>query len=241
MGGDPTPKRSAAYVRALASGGASVIELGVPFSDPIADGPTIQAAGLRSRAGGTTLQSLLRSAKQIHRQIDPPLVLMLYVNLIEQRGVQPFFDAVAAVGIAGVIVPDLPLEESGPFSEAAQAAGIDLPLLAAPSSGPRRLAAIARSSSGFVYLVSRYGTTGARKGLSPQTRELIGQAREHAASARLPLAPGFGIATPADVRAVWAAGAQAAVVGSALVRTVASGAPPTALRTQVERLMGRRR
>jgi len=228
MAGDPTPARSLDYLLALAEGGADLIELGIPFSDPVADGPTIQAAGQRALSSGTTPERVFELTEEFRRRTEIPLVLMGYYNPIFRMGEEEFLAAAAAAGADGLIVPDLPLEEAGPLLKAAREQGMAVIMLATPESGDGRIGKIARETSGFLYLVARYGTTGAREELAAETAPLIRRVRSLCPEG-LPLAVGFGLARPEHIRAVIGAGADGAVVGSRLVAEVAEGRPPEAL------------
>ena len=233
MGGDPDPGASRGYIAALAEGGADVIEIGIPFSDPVADGPTIQAAGVRALRAGTTPETVLRIAAAVKRETGAPLVLMGYYNPIVRFGEEAFCAAAAECGVDGLIVPDLPPEEATPLQEAAERHGLGLVFLVTPETRGDRARDIAARTRGFLYLVSRYGTTGERRGLPPDIMGLIGRIRP---LADLPLAVGFGISRPEHVQEVLDAGADGAVVGSRLVREVGAGSPPGALRRLVREL-----
>lgn len=226
MGGDPNPRDSLGYARACAEAGADVIELGIPFSDPIADGPAIQGAARRALASGVTPAHVLGIAGDL-AATGVPVVLMTYYNTIFVRGEEAFCRQAADRGVRGLIVPDLPLEEAEGLRGACGLHGLDLILLVTPATGEARARRIAEASRGFLYLVSRYGVTGAREELAPGLGDLV--ARMKAAAKGLPLAVGFGISGPAQVREVIAMGADAAVVGSALVELVARGRGPREL------------
>ncbi|MFQ6118070.1 MAG: tryptophan synthase subunit alpha [Candidatus Bipolaricaulia bacterium] len=235
MAGDPDLKRTLEYLFAMAEGGADLIELGVPFSDPVADGPTIQAAGLRALASGTTPEQVLEIAGQLRRQSEIPLALMGYYNLIFRLGEAEFIARATAVGVDGLIIPDLPLEEAESLLAAAQAQDIAVILLATPESSDGRIEKIAQETSGFLYLVVRYGTTGAREKMAAETKPLIKKVRSLIPEG-LPLAVGFGLARPEHIRAVIRAGADGAVVGSRIVAEIAKGAAPRALESFVREL-----
>lgn len=234
MGGDPSASRSLAYLRACAQGGAGILEIGVPFSDPIADGPTIQAAGLRALRSRATPEAVLRLAAALARNKTAPIVLMAYANTVFARGPARFLRAAQRAGVSGLIVPDLPMEEAGALRELSAMAGIDLVLLAAPSADRARLREVARQTQGFLYLVSRYGVTGARGQLPQAALNLIRLARAEAGGT--PVAVGFGLSSPEHLRAVRRAGAEGAIVGSSLVELVARGAAPKTLQSAVSRL-----
>ncbi len=221
--GDPTPERTPALVAALERGGADVIELGVPFSDPVADGPVIQLASERALAAGTKVGTVLEMARQIRNSSEIPLLLFSYLNPLLRYG----FDRLAAeardAGIDGCLITDLSVEEAAEPVAKLRQVGLDTVFLAAPTSPARRLALIAEYSSGFVYLVSRTGVTGERDTLSSSAGALVDAMRKVTA---LPLAVGFGISTPAQAAQVGEL-ADAVVVGSAFVRMIEKhgGAP----------------
>jgi tryptophan synthase alpha chain len=211
MGGDPTIAATEELLRAIDGEGADVIEIGFPFSDPIADGPTLQAAATRALRGGATLARLLESVGRL--RLRAPLVAMGYMNPVERMGMPAFARALAQAGVAGAIVPDLPLEEAGPLRAELDQAGIDLVPLVAPTTGPERAAAIAREARGFLYYVSVTGVTGARTELPP---DLAARLRELRAISKVPVAVGFGISRPEQARALRGL-SDGVVVGSALV------------------------
>jgi tryptophan synthase alpha chain len=215
--GDPDLGVTERLVPALAEAGADVIELGVPFSDPLADGPTIQAASQRALSRGTTLSGILEMVARVRSAgCQVPLVLMGYMNPIVRMGPETFVSRSAEVGVDGFIVPDLPLDEAGLLSTLAEARGLSLVLLAAPTTPPARLRAIGERTRGFLYFVSLTGVTGARASLPDDLPQRLAAVRR-ATSA--PVAVGFGIAAPEQARAL-AAHADAVVVGSALVAEV---------------------
>jgi len=214
--GDPSPDRTPAIAAALERGGVDVIELGVPFSDPIADGPVIQAASERALKAGTTLPKVLEIARQIREHSQIPLVLFTYLNPALHYGFEKLGRDAKAAGIDGCLLTDLSVEEAEPYVAAMREAGLDTVFLAAPTSTPERLKLVARYSTGFVYLVSRTGVTGERASLSDAAGPLV---RSMRAATDLPLALGFGISTPEQAAAV-AKMADGVVVGSALVRLI---------------------
>jgi len=211
--GDPSLKFIEQLVLRLAEAGADVIELGVPFSDPIADGPVIQRASERALRRGATLAGVLKLAERIRRKSSVPLVLFSYFNPVLQMGVERFAERARAAGVNGVLITDLTPEEADGFVRALRTAGLDTVFLAAPTSTPDRLRAIARLSRGFVYLISRRGVTGARADVPPEVKLLVRRLRRYT---RLPVAVGFGIARAAQVAALNGV-ADGVVVGSALV------------------------
>ncbi len=214
--GDPTPERTPALVAALERGGVDLVELGVPFSDPIADGPVIQAASERALAAGTTVQRVLEMAEEIRRHSEIPLLLFSYLNPILRYGVDALAHDAARNGIDGCLLTDLSVEEAPGTVEKIRAAGLDTVFLASPTSPERRLKAVSELSSGFVYLVSRAGVTGERQELSNSVAPLVAEMRR---TTNLPLAVGFGISTPEQAAQVGAL-ADGVVVGSAFVRIV---------------------
>ena len=235
MGGDPDLGTSASVIDAVVRGGADIVEVGIPFSDPIADGKSIQAADVRSLAAGTTpaeVLELIAGAKARHPGV--PVVAMTYYNILFSNGLDKFLAAARDNGVDGLIVPDLPFDEIQEYSPLAKRYGLDAVLLAAPTSTPERMKAIAKHTSGFLYLVSLTGVTGARSDVQQSTVGLIQFAKKHAGE--VPLGVGFGISTPEHVRAVLAAGADAVVVGSAIVDRVASfeSEGPTKMLANVE-------
>ncbi len=216
--GDPDLAATERLVPALAAAGADVIELGVPFSDPLADGPTIQAAAERALRSGTTLAGILDLVERLRRGgCDVPLALMGYLNPIVRMGIEGFVSRAAEVGVDGVIVPDLPLDEAGPLGDAAAAKGLSLVLLAAPTTPPDRLRRIGEETRGFLYFVSITGVTGARAALPADLPARLDAVR---AASRAPVAVGFGISAPEQAAAL-AQHADAVVVGSALVAEIA--------------------
>ena len=216
MGGFPSVEQSVEIGLACAGNGADVLELGVPYSDPLADGPVIHEAGTRALAAGATTQAVLGVGAQLAQRI--PVVLMCYANLVYARGVEAFAQDLADRGISGLIVPDLPLEEGETFLAACDAAGVDLVPLIAPTTPDERLAAIGDRARGFIYTVSVVGTTGERTGVDAQLHEVVARAKAHT---DVPVAVGFGISTPQDAAAAAAAGADGVIVGSRLVRAAA--------------------
>lgn len=222
--GDPAPERTPALVEALVRGGADLIELGVPFSDPIADGPVIQAGGERALKAGTTLARVLAIAAEIRRRSEVPLLLFTYLNPVMRYGLEKLAKDAAAAGIDGCLLTDASVEEAHDYVGAMQGHGLDTVFLAAPTSTERRLRLVAEYSRGFVYLVSRTGVTGERDSISNQVAPLIEAARK---VTDLPLAVGFGISKPEHV-AELGRQVEAVVVGSAIVRLIGQyGADPS--------------
>ena len=214
--GDPTPEATPELVAALERGGADLIELGVPFSDPVGDGPVIQLAGDRARRAGTTMKKVLEIAAKIRETSEVPLLLFTYLNPALRYGFERLARDAKAAGIDGCLLIDASVEEAGEYVKVMRAAGLDTVFLAAPTSTDHRLKLIAQYSSGFIYLVSRTGITGEQSALSDAALPLIERMRAHT---DLPLAVGFGISTPAHVAAL-APHAEAVVVGSAIVRQI---------------------
>jgi tryptophan synthase alpha chain len=228
--GDPTPAQTPELVEALVRGGADLIELGVPFSDPIADGPVIQRAGERALAAGTTLKGVLEIARQIRQRSEAPLLLFTYLNPVVRYGLERLAKDAAHAGLDGCLLTDASVEEAHEYIGAMHQHGLDTVFLAAPTSTERRLKLMAQYSTGFVYLVSRTGVTGERDSLSGAVAPLVNAMR---AITDLPLAVGFGISRPEHVAQV-AAQADAVVVGSALVRVIEKHAGSPHLARELE-------
>jgi tryptophan synthase alpha chain len=223
MGGFPDLDTSRAIGLAYADAGADLVELGVPFSDPLADGPVIHAAGTAALAAGATVSGVLEVARAIAVRV--PVVLMCYANPIMMRGVERFLDALVDAAVSGLIVPDLPLEEAGDVRAAARARGLALVPLVAPTTPVERLGRIGAAASGFVYAVSVTGTTGERTGVDGGLADVIARAAAHT---EVPVAVGFGISTPEQAAAAAAAGAHGVIVGTRLVRAAAEAEDPAA-------------
>jgi tryptophan synthase alpha chain len=217
--GDPTPARTPDLVAALERGGADLIELGVPFSDPIADGPVIQRGAERALKAGTNLATVLQIARTIRESSQIPLLLFTYLNPVMRYGVEKLARDAKDAGIDGCLLTDLSVEEAEPYVKAMRAADLDTVFLGAPTSTPDRLKLVAKYSTGFVYLVSRTGVTGERDSLSESVEPLVASMRR---ISKLPLAVGFGISTPEQAREV-ARVADGVVVGSAFVRLIGEG------------------
>ena len=228
VAGDPSPAATPELVAALERGGADLIELGVPFSDPVADGPVIQRGSDRALKAGTKLTTVLDIASQIRKQSEIPLLLFTYLNPVLRYGLEPLARAAVASGIDGCLLTDLSVEEAEPYIHVMRQAGLDTVFLAAPTSSQRRLELVAKYSTGFVYLVSRTGVTGERSDVSGSAAPLVSAMR---AITNLPLAVGFGISTADHVRSIGAV-ADGVVVGSAFERVIEESAgkswqPPT--------------
>jgi tryptophan synthase alpha chain len=214
--GDPAPARTPELVEALVRGGADLVELGVPFSDPIADGPVIQRAGERALKAGTTLHKVLEIAAEIRRRSEVPLLLFTYLNPVVRYGLDRLAKDAAACGIDGCLLTDASVEEAHEYVGAMHKHGLDTVFLAAPTSTERRMKLVAQYSTGFVYLVSRTGVTGEQASLSAAVAPLV---RAMRAITDLPLAVGFGVSRPEHV-AELGTQVDAVVVGSALVRVI---------------------
>jgi tryptophan synthase alpha chain len=223
MGGFPTLADSIRIGEAYADGGADVIELGVPFSDPLADGPVIHAAGTEALRNGATVAGVLTVCQALAQRV--PVVMMLYANLVFAKGPQAFTAALAEAGASGLIVPDLPMEEAGELLAVCDAAGIALVPLVAPTTPDDRLAAIGARARGFLYTVSVTGTTGERTTLSDAYGAVITRAKAHT---DVPVALGFGIGAPEQAAQAAKAGADGVIVGSRLVRAAAEADDPAA-------------
>ncbi len=221
--GDPHPDRTPALVDALVRGGADLIELGVPFSDPIADGPVIQMGGERALRAGTTMKRVLEIAAEIRRRSEVPLLLFTYLNPVMRYGLDKLAADAAAAGIDGCLLIDASVEEAHEYVGAMHRHGLDTVFLAAPTSTERRLRLVAQYSTGFIYLVSRTGVTGVRESLSDTVTPLVEAMRK---VTDLPLAVGFGVSTPEHV-AELGRQVEGVVVGSAIVRLIGEhGASP---------------
>jgi tryptophan synthase alpha chain len=231
MGGFPDLETSRAIGEACAEAGADLVELGVPFSDPLADGPVIHAAATAALAAGANLHGVLEVGRALTESV--PVVLMCYANLVFARGPERFADELAERGISGLIVPDLPLEEAGEILAACDAAGVALVPLVAPTTPDERLEAIGRAARGFVYAVAVTGTTGEREGLGDAQRAIVARTK---ARTDVPVAVGFGISTPEAVAQAADAGADGVIVGSRLVRAADEAAEPA---SAVRDLVGR--
>jgi tryptophan synthase alpha chain len=214
--GDPNLEATVELIRGLCRAGADVIEVGVPFSDPIADGPTNQRAAERALAAGTTLSGVLATVHVIRQDLDIPVVLFTYANPVVRYGVDRFAEDASAAGVDGVLFTDVPAEETAPFEDTLSARGLDLIMLVTPTSDRRRMKAAARFGGGFLYLVSRTGVTGAREDLDAELARNVRTARK---ASKLPVAVGFGISSPEQVARV-AALADGVVVGSAIVSRI---------------------
>jgi len=222
--GDPDLETTVRLAETMEQAGADVIELGIPFSDPVADGPTIQKASYRALSKGVRVAAILRAAARLRSRVRAPLILMTYYNPVFQYGLEKFARDAAEAGVDGLIVPDLPLEEAGPLLAAADSCRLALVPLAAPTTTESRFQKIVAIARGFIYCVAVTGVTGARERTDPDLGRLTGLARKYT---RLPVAVGFGLAGPAQA-AQTAAFCDAVVVGSAIVRLIAGQGPGAA-------------
>jgi len=218
-GGDPKPEFTPKIAEALVKGGADILELGIPFSDPIADGPTIQAASVRALQAGTTPQMVLGIAGEIKKKHGVPVVLLTYFNPVFHMGMERFFRLAKNFGVDGVVVPDLPVEEAETYREAAVSCGVDTVFLAAPSTSNKRLRNIVRCTSGFLYVVSHFGVTGTRETVEDSTVQLIKRVLPFT-TGRVPLAVGFGVSKPEHAKLIIQSGADGVIVGSAFVNII---------------------
>lgn len=224
--GDPDLETTAQALRCLDQAGADLIELGVPYSDPLADGPVIQAAATRALQKGTTLDKVLALIKTVTPDLNAPIILFTYYNPILNRGIDQFFADIAAAGARGLVVPDLPLEEVAAVTESAQNHGIEVILLVAPTSPKERIEAIAQQSQGFIYLVSVTGVTGMRSEIQSRVKELLSELRSLTDK---PVAVGFGVSQPEQAAQLQSWGADGVVVGSAFVKRLAQADPKAGL------------
>lgn len=215
--GDPDAASSEEILVALAEGGADIIEVGVPFSDPLADGPVIQRATERALAGGMTLRGALDMIRSVRRRIQTPIVLFTYANPIVRMGIERFVVAARDAEVDGVLILDYPVEEAEPFRAQLTGVGLDPIFLISPTTTDERVRKSSELGRGFLYVISRLGVTGTRDEMAPEVHELLERVRRHSG---LPLALGFGISRPEHVAAVWRS-ADAAVVGSAIVQLIA--------------------
>jgi len=229
--GDPDLARSAEIIKRLDQAGADVLEIGVPFSDPLADGPVIQRATERALAAGTTLSGVLAMLRTLRPAISAPIVIFSYANPILRMGLETFVSEARAAGVDGVLTLDMPPEEGETFRTAFAGAGIDTIFLLSPTTTAERIRRASALGSGFLYGISRLGVTGVRDQVDDSARELAARIK---AETKLPLALGFGISRPEHIRAIgqWA---DAAVVGSALVKVIAEHGQAPGLLDEVER------
>ena len=225
--GDPDLATTAKALEVLANNGADLIELGVPYSDPLADGPTIQAAATRALQKKVQLEDVLAIVKQVAGKINIPIILFTYYNPIYYRGIEAFLQQVHEAGVSGLVVPDLPLEEAEVLLEPAAKIGIEVTLLVAPTSSKERIEAIAARSQGFIYLVSVTGVTGVRSQMATGIFDLLADLHD---STDKPIGVGFGISNPEQAKQVKDWGADAVIVGSAIVKRLAQNTPEVGLK-----------
>jgi tryptophan synthase alpha chain len=216
--GDPSLDVTAKALERLDQSGADLIELGVPYSDPLADGPVIQAAATRALQRGTRFEQVMEMVQQVSPELRSPIILFTYYNPILNRGIEPFLQGIAKAGIKGIVVPDLPLEEAEVLLKPALEHGIELTLLVAPTTPKERLRAIAEQSQGFIYLVSTTGVTGMRTRMEARVKEMLLELRSVTDK---PIGVGFGISQPEQARQVMEWGADGVIVGSAFVKRLA--------------------
>lgn len=224
--GDPDLVTTAKALRILAESGADIIELGVPYSDPLADGPVIQAAATRALRQQVKLEDVLAVVKEVSGDIQAPIILFTYYNPIYHRGIEPFLEQIVAAGVRGLVIPDLPVEEAETVLQAAARKGIEVILLVAPTSSPERIKTIVKNSQGFVYLVSVTGVTGMRGEVQARVQDLLANLRSVTDK---PIGVGFGIAEAKQALQVKEWGADAVIVGSAFVKRLAEGTPEQGL------------
>jgi tryptophan synthase alpha chain len=225
--GDPDLETTAKALQILDRNGADLIELGVPYSDPLADGPVIQAAATRALQKGIRLEQVLEMLKQVSPGLKAPVILFTYYNPILNRGIESFFQQIAEAGAKGLVVPDLPLEEVGAVLNAAKAVGVEVILLVAPTTPKERIAAIAEHSQGFIYLVSVTGVTGMRTEIESRVQTLLTDL--HGITDK-PIGVGFGISQTSQAKQVMEWGADAVIVGSAFVKRLADGSSEQGLK-----------
>jgi tryptophan synthase alpha chain len=217
MVGYPNGKKTLQVVRGIIKGGADIVELGFPFSDPLADGPVIQNASTVSLENNTTISDFFSLVKKIRSESDIPLVLMTYANILYHKGYAKFFQMAKSAGIDGIITPDMSIEESKEYRTAAKKAGLDTIFLVSPNTSKTRLLKIAAQTSGFLYMVAVFGTTGVQNKIQKYTIDALKRIKN---VVKIPVGVGFGVSTPDDVARYVNNGADAVIVGSALLKTV---------------------
>lgn len=217
VAGDPDPATSLRVAQALIDGGTNILELGVPFSDPVADGPVIQGADERALVAGTNPEVVFNLVRKVREYSQVPVVLLTYYNMVYRRGTARFYREAKEAGADGILIADMPVEESDEVTGIAEQYGIDPIFLVAQTTSDDRIRAIASRAKGYLYLVSVLGVTGARDHVDGGAIEFLHRVRRHTA---LPIAPGFGISAPDHARTFAEAGADAVIVGSAIVRIV---------------------
>lgn len=224
--GDPDLETTAEALRILDRNGADMIELGVPYSDPLADGPVIQAAATRALEKGVNLEQVLKLVESVSPDLQAPIILFTYYNPILNLGIKPFIERIFQVGVRGLVVPDLPVDESAELLETAASVGVEVILLVAPTSSKERIEMIAQKSQGFIYLVSVTGVTGVRSQVQGRVKDLIEQI--HSLTDK-PIGVGFGISDSEQARQVKDWGADGVIAGSAFVKRLAQGTPTEGL------------
>ena len=224
--GDPSLEVTAKALERLDQSGADLIELGVPYSDPLADGPVIQTAATRALQRGTRFEQVLEVVQQVSPRLRSPIILFTYYNPILNRGIDSFLQQIATAGVKGIVVPDLPLEEAEVLLKPAADHGIELTLLVAPTTPKERLVAIAQQSQGFIYLVSTTGVTGMRAQMESRVKDMILELRSVTDK---PIGVGFGISQPEHARQAMEWGADGVIVGSAFVKRLADASPEKGL------------
>lgn len=224
MAGFPNEKGTMSAVRGLVRGGVDIIEIGMPFSDPLADGPVIQNAGFHALKKGMNFDKIIALIKKIRKETDIPLVLMTYTNILYRHGYERFISIVKKAGIDGLILPDMSVDESDDFIQAAKKNEMDIIFLISPNTAPERIKRISDASSGFLYLVSVFGTTGGQQQFQDYTTHAIKDARKILAG-KIPLGVGFGVSNPDQARSITRSGADAIIVGSAFLRLMENVVP----------------
>lgn len=222
--GYPEPELTLPLCEALIEGGADLLELGVPFTDPVADGPTLQTASQIALAKGVTPRKALQLAREVKASLEAPLALLTYYNPVFRIGVERFLGAAKEAGVDGLIIPDLPVDEAPSYLEVARSLGIDTIFLATPNTTSERLEAILKATRGFLYLVSIYGVTGARDRVAEYTLNSVRWVSKRA-KGQVNVAVGFGVSRPTHIAALLKAGADGVIVGSAIARILQSGLP----------------
>ena len=221
MAGYPNDKETISIIRSMVKGGADIIEIGLPFSDPLADGPVIQNASFQALQKGMNLERFLKIVKKVRKETNVPLVLMTYANLLYSRGYDKFISTIKKAGIDGIILPDMAIEEAEQYLDVVHKNNIDAIFLISPNTPQERIKRIAKASSGFVYLVSTYGTTGGtQQQFQKYTLEAI-KSTKRTLNGKIPLGVGFGVNNPEQARSILQTGADAIIVASAILRLIA--------------------
>ena len=219
MAGFPNEKATMSTVRGLIKGGTDIIELGFPFSDPLADGPVIQNASTAALQKGASISKFLKMVKKIRKETDIPLVLMTYTNILYKKGYEKFIKDAKNAGIDGFILPDMSIEESKEYISAIKKKDVDAIFLISPNTDKKRIISIARMSSGFLYLVAVFGTTGVKTSIQKYTIDAIKNTKK-LVKGKIPIGVGFGVSTPEDVKKYVSSGADAVIVGSAFLKLI---------------------